>query len=131
MPHFGQELFIESEKRGPLTDPKYVQALHKDRMLSRGGLDTALKSSRLDALVALSGGPAWRTDLVNGDHYLGSSTTPAAVAGYPSITVPAGDVAGLPIGVSFVGTAWSEATLIKLAYAFEQATKARTVPGLK
>jgi len=131
MPHFGQELFIDSEKRGPLTDPKYVQALRKDRTLSRGGIDTVLKSSRLDALVALSGGPAWRTDLVNGDHYLGSSTTPAAVAGYPSITVPAGDVAGLPIGVSFFGTAWSEATLIKLAYAFEQAMKARTVPGLK
>jgi amidase len=131
LPHFGQELFIDSEKKGPLTDPKYAQALQKDRKLSREGIDGALKSSRLDALVALSGGPAWTTDLVNGDHYLGSSTTPAAVAGYPSITVPAGEVAGLPIGVSFFGTAWSEARLIKLAYAFEQATKARKVPGLK
>ena len=131
MPHFGQELFIDSEKKGALTDPKYVQALQKDRTLSREGIDTALKSSRLDALMALSTGPAWTTDLVNGDHYLGSSTTPAAVAGYPSITVPVGDVAGLPIGVSFFGPAWSEATLIKLAYAFEQATKARKAPGLK
>ena len=131
MPHFGQELFIDSEKKGPLTDPKYLEALHKDRTLSREGIDTALQSSRLDALLALSVGPAWRTDLVNGDHYLGSSTTPAAVAGYPSITVPAGEVAGLPIGVSFFGTAWSEAKLIKLAYAFEQAMKARKPPGLK
>jgi amidase len=131
MPHFGQELFLDSEQKGPLTDAKYKDALAKDRRLSREGIDTALRSSRLDALVALSGGPAWTIDLVNGDHYLGSSTTPAAVAGYPSITVPAGEVAGLPIGVSFFGTAWSEARLIRLAYAFEQATKARKVPALK
>ena len=131
MPHFGQELFLECEKKGPLTEAKYKEALAKARKLSREGIDKALKGANLDALVALSGGPAWTVDLVNGDHYLGSSTTPAAVSGYPSITVPAGDVAGLPIGVSFVGTAWSEARLIQLAYAFEQATKARKVPGLK
>jgi amidase len=131
MPHFGQELFIECEKKGPLTEAKYREALEKSRRLSREGIDEALSSSRLDALVALSGGPAWTVDLVNGDHYLGSSTTPAAVSGYPSITVPAGEVVGLPIGVSFIGPAWSEAKLIQLAYAFEQATKARKVPGLK
>jgi len=132
LPYFGQELFLASEKKGPLTDAAYKAALAKDRTMSQSeGIDAALKAHRLDALVALSGGPAWTTDLVNGDHYLGSSTTPAAVAGYPSITVPAGDVAGLPIGVSFFSTAWTEPMLVKLAYAFEQATKARKVPALK
>jgi amidase len=131
MPHFGQELFIDCEKKGPLTAKEYREALEKSRRLSREGIDKALSSARLDALIALSGGPAWTVDLVNGDHYLGSSTAPAAVSGYPSITVPAGEVAGLPIGVSFFGTAWSEARLIQLAYAFEQATKARKAPGLK
>ena len=132
MPHFGQELFLDSEKKGPLTDPKYLEALQKDRTLSREG-----HRHRADVVAARRAGGARRaalpgaTDLVNGDHYLGSSTTPAAVAGYPSITVPAGEVAGLPIGVSFFGTAWSEAKLIKLAYAFEQAMKARKPPGLK
>jgi amidase len=132
MPHFGQELFVMCEKKGPLTEKAYEEALEKSQRLSRQGIDQALKSSGgLDALVALSGGPAWTLDLVNGDHFIGSSTTPAAVSGYPSITVPAGEVAGLPIGVSFMGAAWSEAKLIPLAYAFEQATKARKVPGLK
>jgi amidase len=132
MPHFGQELFLASEKKGPLTDAAYKDALAKNRRMSRAeGIDAVLKQHRLVALVALSGGPAWTTDLVNGDHYLGSSTTPAAVAGYPSITVPAGDVAGLPIGISFFGTAWTEPALIKLAFAFEQATKARKIPPLR
>jgi amidase len=132
LPHFGQELFLASEKKGPLTDAAYKAALEKDQKMSRvEGIDAVLKTHHLDALVALSGGPAWTTDLVNGDHYLGSSTTPAAVAGYPSITVPAGYVAGLPVGISFFSTAWTEASLIKIAYAFEQATKARKVPPLK
>jgi len=130
--HFGQELFLASEKKGPLTDAAYKAALDKDQKMSRGeGIDAVLNVHHLDALIALSGGPAWTTDLVNGDHYIGSSTTPAAVAGYPSITVPAGDVAGLPIGVSFFSTAWTEASLIRIAYAFEQATRARKVPPLK
>jgi amidase len=125
-------LFIASEKKGPLTEAAYKAALAKSQKMARtDGIDAALKAHRLDALVALSGGPAWTTDLVNGDHYLGSSTTPAAVAGYPSITIPAGQVSGLPIGISFFGTAWTEARLIKLAYAFEQATKARKAPALK
>ncbi len=131
MPHFGQELFLDCEKKGPLTEAAYKEALAKARKLSREGIDQALKSQKLDALLALSGGPAWTVDLVNGDHFLGSSTSPAAVSGYPSITVPAGEVAGLPIGISLIGTAWSEPKLIQLAYAFEQATKARKVPPLK
>ncbi len=131
MPHFGQELFLDCEKKGPLTEAAYKEALAKARKLSREGIDQALKSQKLDALLALSGGPAWTVDLVNGDHFLGSRTSPAAVSGYPSITVPAGEVAGLPIGISLIGTAWSEPKLIQLAYAFEQATKARKVPPLK
>jgi amidase len=131
MPHFGQELFLLCEKKGPLSETAYTEARDKARRLSREGIDQALASARLDALVALSGGPAWTVDLVNGDHFLGSSTTPAAVSGYPSVTVPAGEVAGLPVGLSFVGPAWSEARLLELAYAFEQGTKARKVPALK
>jgi len=131
LPYFGQELFLDCEKKGPLTEAKYKEAVDKARRLSREGIDKALKGQRLDALVALSGGPAWTVDLVNGDHYLGSSTSPAAVSGYPSITVPAGEVAGLPVGVSFFATAWSEPRLVRLAYAFEQGTKARKVPALK
>ena len=132
LPYFGQELFLLAEKKGPLTDQAYKSALQNGLRLSREqGIDLALKTHRLDALVALTTSPAWTTDLVNGDHYLGSSSTPAAVAGYPSITVPAGYAHGLPVGVSFFGTAWSEATLIGLAYSFEQGGEARKVPGLK
>jgi amidase len=131
MPFFGQELFLIAEKKGPLTDPAYRAALARGQRLSRAeGIDLALKKYRLDALVALTGGPAWTTDLVNGDHYLGSSSTPAAVAGYPSITVPAGAVFGLPVGVSFFSGAWTESTLIRFAYAFEQGTHHRKVPTL-
>lgn len=129
---FGQDLFIASERKGPLTDAAYRTALRTSQELARAkGIDAALKSHRLDAFLALSGGPAWVTDLVNGDHFGGSSSTPAAVAGYPSITVPAGEVTGLPVGVSFFGAAWTEAKLIRFAYAFEQATKARRVPTFK
>ena len=92
------------------------------------GIDAVMSKHRLDALVAPPGGPAWPTDLINGDHFIGGSTTPAAVAGYPNITVPAGYVAGLPIGLSFFGRAWSEPKLIALAYSFEQATKHRRPP---
>jgi amidase len=131
LPFFGQELFLASEKKGPLTDQAYRTALEKDRKMSRAeGIDFVLSKHHLDALVALTGGPAWATDLVNGDHYLGSSSTPAAVAGYPGITVPAGTAFGLPVGVSFLGTAWTEPRLIRLAYAFEQAMHQRRVPAL-
>jgi amidase len=129
MPYFGQDIFLKSEAKGPLTSKEYLEALEKNRRLSRAeGIDAVMDKHKLDALVAPTGGPAWVTDLVNGDHVNGGSSTPAAVAGYPHITVPAGFVFGLPVGISFFGRAWSEPTLFKLAYAFEQATKARKPP---
>ena len=129
MPYFGQEIFEMAQKKGPLTTPAYRQALTTCRSRSRTlGIDAVMSTHKLDALIAPTGGPAWTTDLVNGDHYLGSSSTPAAVAGYPSVTVPAGLVNGLPVGISFFGRAWSEAKLLSYAYAFEQATKARKPP---
>jgi amidase len=129
MPFFGQELFVKAQDKGPLTTPAYLEALEKCRRLSRAeGIDAVMDQHTLDALVAPTGGPAWTTDLVNGDHFTGGSSTVAAVAGYPSVTVPAGFVYGLPVGISFFGRAWSEATLVKLAYAFEQATRHRRAP---
>ena len=129
MPFFGQELFVQAEKKGPLTSPAYRRALATCQSRARAlGIDAVMTRLRLDAIVAPTGSPAWPTDLVNGDHFLGASSTPAAVAGYPSITVPAGDVHGLPVGLSFIGRAWSEQKLIALAYAFEQATKHRQPP---
>jgi amidase len=104
-------------------------ALARCRRLSRTeGLDAILDKEKLDAIVAPTGGAAWLTDHVTGDHFGGGSSTPSAVAGYPAITVPAGFVSGLPIGLSFLGRAWSEPTLLKLAHAFEQATRARRPP---
>lgn len=129
MPYFGQELFIRAEAKGPLSDKEYVAALAKNRRLSRAeGIDAVMSQHRLDALIAPTGGPPWMTDLVNGDHFSGSSSTPAAVAGYPNINVPAGFIHGLPVGISFFGAAYSEPVLIKLAYAFEQATHLRQPP---
>ena len=129
MPYFGQEHMLLAEERGPLTDVRYLRALADCRRLARDeGIDATLAKHRLDAIVAPSGGPAWMTDYVNGDHYVGGSSTPAAVAGYPSITVPAGYVCGLPVGVSFIGPAWSEPALIRYAYAFERATRVRRAP---
>ncbi len=131
MPYFAQEILIEAEAKGPLSSEEYREALSRCRRLSRDeGIDAVLAQHRLDALVAPSGGPAWPIDLVNGDHYTGTgSSTFAAVAGYPHVTVPAGFVFGLPIGLSFFGRAWSEARLISLAYAFEQATQHRRRPA--
>jgi len=129
MPWFGQEIFEMAEKKGPLTSPAYRTALAKCRQLSRTqGIDALLKAHRLDAFVSPTGGPAWLIDVLNGDHFTGGSSTPAAVAGYPSVTVPAGAIHGLPVGISFTGAPWSEPVLIRLAYAFEQATKARRAP---
>ena len=129
MPFFGQDLFIKAQSKGPLTDKAYRDALAKNRRLSRKeGIDAVMDKFRLDALVAPTGGPAWPTDWLNGDHFTGGYSTASAVAGYPHITVPAGYVFGLPVGISFFGRAWSEPTLIKFAYAFEQATKVRRVP---
>ena len=129
MPYFGQERFEEAEARGPLSEPGYRNARRAARRLSReDGIDRAMEAHGLDAIVAPTGGPAWVTDLVNGDHFGGSSSAYAAVAGYPNITVPAGYVFGLPVGVSFFGRAWSEPTLIRIAYGFEQATLHRRPP---
>ncbi len=129
MPYFGQELFIQAQEKGPLTDQAYLDALAKDQRLSRTeGLDAVFAQNNLDAIVAPTGSPAWPTDLVNGDHFLGASSTPAAVAGYPSISVPVGYAFGLPVGMSFIGKANAEATLLKLAYGYEQAAKPRKPP---
>ncbi|HEY2975404.1 MAG TPA: amidase [Pyrinomonadaceae bacterium] len=130
MPYFGQDLFIKAQAKGPLTEKKYTQALAKNHLLSRTqGIDFVMRKHRLDALIAPTGGPAWPTDWINGDHFTGGYSSASAVAGYPHITVPAGFVFGLPVGISFFGAAWSEPKLIQYAYAFEQATKARRPPG--
>jgi amidase len=129
MPYFGQEIFLAAEEKGDLNDPAYLEALEESRRLTRDeGIDAVMDEHRLDAIVAPTGGPAWTTDLVNGDHFGGGSSTPAAVAGYPNITVPAGFVFGLPVGISFFGRAWSEPDLIRIAFAFEKATGHRRAP---
>jgi len=129
MPYFGQDTFIKAQAKGPLTEKAYLDALEKDHRLTRKeGIDAVMEKFQLDALVAPTGGPACLTDLVDGDHDVGGSSTPAAVAGYPNITVPAGFIFGLPVGISFFGRAYSEPTLIKLAYSFEQATRHRRAP---
>jgi amidase len=129
MPYFGQDLLVKAEGKGPLTEKAYLDALQKNHQLARTeGIDAVMDKNRLDAIVAPTGGPAWLTDLVNGDHVAGGSSNAAAVAGYPNINVTAGHLSGLPVGISFFGRAWSEPILIKLAYAFEQATNARQAP---
>jgi amidase len=129
MPYFGQEIMLMAQKKGPLSERKYRTALATNLRMSRAqGIDAVIEKHRLDALIAPTGSPAWPTDLINGDHYLGASSTPAAVAGYPNIQVPAGFVHGLPVGISFFGKAWSEPALFRFAYAFEQATKHRRPP---
>ncbi|HEX9124616.1 MAG TPA: amidase [Actinomycetota bacterium] len=129
LPFFGQELFEKAESKGPLTEPAYLEALATCGRLARDeGLDAVLAEHRLDAIVAPTGGPAWLTDHVNGDHYVGGNSTPAAVAGYPSVTVPMGFVTELPIGISFIGPAWSESALIRYAFAFEHGTGHRRPP---
>ena len=131
MPLFAQELFVQAASKGPLTDPAYLDALATCRRLSRDeGLDAVLGEHRLDAIVAPTGGPAWLTDHVLGDHYGGGDSAPAAVAGYPNITVPMGFIAGLPVGLSFMGPAWSESSLIRIAGAYEAATNHRRSPKL-
>jgi len=132
MPYFGQERMEQAQEKGPLTSEKYRRALSRNRRLTRReGLDAVLRKHRLDAIVAISGGPAWTLDMVNGDarSWDMESTSPPAVAGYPHLTVPAGFVAGLPIGLSFIAKAWQEPVLIRLAYAFEQASQIRKPPA--
>jgi amidase len=129
MPYFGQDIFLKSEQKGPLTSKEYLDALALNHQLTRAeGIDFVMDKFKLDALVAPTGGPAWITDLINGDHVAGGSSSAAAVAGYPNINVTAGYLWGLPVGISFFGRAWSEPTLLKIAYSFEQLTKARQKP---
>lgn len=129
MPHFGQETMIESQAKGPLTDKEYLDALEASKRIAMSAIDNALETHQLDALIAPTRGPAWMTDHIIGDKSSGiSSSSLAAVSGYASITVPAGEVVGLPIGISFIGTAFSDAGLIRMAYAFEQAGYQRKPP---
>ncbi len=129
LPYFGQETFAQAAAKGPLTDKTYRAALEKSQRLSRReGLDAVFSKHRLDAILAPTGSPTWVIDLVNGDHFVMSSSTAPAVAGYPAITVPAGQAWGLPVGVTFIGRPWSEGTLLKLAYAYEQASLLRQPP---
>jgi amidase len=127
--YFGQEHFLQAQAKGPITDPAYLAAIETSRRLSRQeGIDAVLEQHQLDALVAPSGSPAWPTDLVNGDHFTTGSSGPAAHAGYPLTSVPAGFAFGLPVNITFMGRAFSEPTLIRLAYAFEQETMAWRAP---
>lgn len=129
MPFFGQDLFVKAQAKGSLYRKEYLDALDKCRTLTRAkGIDAVMDQYKLDALLAPTGAPAWLTDYIDGDHDLGGSSTPPAVAGYPHITVPMGFISGLPVGISFFGRAWSEPTLIKLAFAYEQATLHRRPP---
>ncbi len=129
MPYFGQEILIAAQAKGPLSEPVYLEARAQCRRFARDEvIDAVMRDQRLDALVAPTTGPAHVTDLVHGDRDTGGSTSLAAVAGYPSITVPAGFIQGLPVGLSFFGRAWTEGRLIGIAYAFEQATQVRRPP---
>ncbi len=129
MPYFGQDRLEKAETKGPLTEMEYRQALDLcQRLMRTDGIDAVMDKHLLDAIVAPTEGPAWMTDFILGDHFIGGSSPAAAVAGYPSITVPAGFVSGLPVGISFFGRAWSEPVLLRLAYAFEQATNTRKPP---
>ena len=129
MPYFGQSLFLKAEAKGPLTDKEYLDAVAKNHQLARiEGIDAVMDKFKLDAIVGPTGGPAWLTDLITGDHFSGGSSNTAAVARCPNINVTAGFIFGLPVGISFFGRAWSEPTLIKVAYAFEQANKVRRAP---
>jgi amidase len=129
MPFFGQENFLKAQEKGPLTSQEYLDAIAKNHQLARkDGIDAVMDKNNLDAIVAPTGGPAWITDHIVGDHSGGGSSGAAAVAGYPNVTVPAGFVFGLPVGISFFGRAWSEPVLIRLAYSFEQSTNIRKPP---
>ena len=126
---FGQEIFLLAEATGGLDDPAYLEALATSKRLAQEGIDQTMDRFELDAIVSLTNSPPWTTDLVNGDHFLTASSTPSAVSGYPNITVPAGFSFGeLPVGINFIGRRWSEPTLLKLAYGFEQGTRARHAP---
>jgi amidase len=127
--YFDQEILIAAQKKGDLNSPEYKKALEKMQKATREqGIDRIMKSNNLDALIAPTGSPAWKTDLVLGDHFTGSSSSPAAIAGYPAITVPMGFISGLPVGITFFGRAWSEPLLLEIAFGYEQSTKHRKAP---
>jgi amidase len=129
MPYFGQDIFLKADQKGGLDSKEYLDARALNRRLSRAeGIDFVMDKFKLDALVAPTGGPAWVTDLINGDHSAGGSSSAAAVAGYPNINVIGGSLWGLPVGISFFGRAWSEPTLLKIAHSFEQLTEPRKKP---
>jgi len=129
MPYFGQERMLKAQVKGSLTDPRYLTAVDRGRRIARESIDNTILRYNLQAIIAPTGGPAWMIDLVTGDHHSGGGfSSPTAVAGYPHITVPAGYIFGLPIGISFFAGAWQEPVLIRLAYAFEQASKIRQPP---
>lgn len=130
MPYFQQEILELAQEKGGLDEPEYLEALETAR-LAGTGIDSIMRLHDLDALVAPTGSPAWTIDLIVGDHFVGASSRPAAVSGYPNLTVPMGFVHGLPVGISFFGHAFSEPTLLALAYAYEQATRHRTPPDLR
>lgn len=130
MPWFGQEIFESAQAKGDLTEKEYLQALSDSKKFTQAeGIDAVMHHHQLDAIIAGTNGPAWNIDWVNGDHFSGSSSSPAAISGYPNICVPMGYVHGLPVGISFFGKAWSEPTLLRMAYAYEQATHHRKSPG--
>ena len=129
MLYYDQELVLEAQKKGDVSSPEFQEILAKmNRLVREDGIDRVMKEHNLDAFIAPTGSPAWKTDLVNGDSYTVSSSSPAAIAGYPNITVPMGYVDGLPVGISFFGRAWSEPLLIEIAYSYEQGTKYRKAP---
>ena len=129
LPFFGQELLERAQAKGELTEAEYLEALEKCRRLAgKEGFDAVMDDQQLDAMIAPTTTPAWPVDLINGDQFRDSSAKSAALVGYPLVSVPAGTAMGLPVGITFMGRAWSEPSLIKLAYAFEQATKARRPP---
>jgi amidase len=129
MPYFQQERMLEAQERGPLTEPEYLEALAEAARLSRGeGIDRVMEEHQLDAIVAPTGSPAWTTDLINGDRYHMGSSSPAAISGYPNISVPMGSFLGLPVNISIWGQAWSEPQLLRVAYAFEERTRHRRKP---
>jgi amidase len=128
---FGQEIFLQAQQTGSLSDPAYLKARHDATRIARTAVDEALAKHHLDAIIAPTNSPAWTTDLVNGDHFLLGSSAPSAIAGYPNITVPAGYAHGLPVGVSFIAGRWSESKLLALAYSWEQATHVRRPPKFR
>ena len=132
MPWFGQEIFELAQSKGDLNTPEYLEALKDAKSFTgKEGIGAIMDKHKLDALIAPTNGPSWTIDWVNGDHFTGGSSSPAAISGYPNISVPMGFVHGLPVGISFFGRAWSEPVLLKLAYAFEQATLHRKAPDFK